>query len=108
MAFGNQVIGNVITNTGMPGVTIHNHAAPPGAPGINLNDTVIIGNFISGNAADGEDAATPGTTGINIFSIAPVYAIVILENTIVNEAIDVVMNTPGGMELHMNNLLGTG
>jgi parallel beta-helix repeat protein len=108
IAFGNQVIGNVITNNGLPGVTIHNHAAPPGAPGINLNDTVIIGNFISGNAADGEDAATPGTTGIDIFSIAPVYAIEILENTIVNEAIDVVMNTPGGMELHMNNLLGTG
>ena len=33
LAFGNKVIGNVMENNGLPGVTIHNHAAPPGAPG---------------------------------------------------------------------------
>lgn len=108
IAFGNKIVGNVITDNGLPGVTIHNHALVPGAPGINLNDTVIVGNYISGNAADGADAATSGPTGINIYSIAPVYGVIIAQNTIVNEAIDVVMNNPGSMEVHMNNLLGGG
>ena len=108
LTFGNRVIGNVIQNNGLPGVTIHNHAAPPGAPGVNLNGTVIMHNFISGNGADTADATTPGTAGINAFSIAPVYALEILENTIQNEADDVVMNNPGGMDLHLNNLLGSG
>jgi parallel beta-helix repeat protein len=108
LAFGNKIIGNVITNNGLPGVTIHNHALVPGAPGINLNDTVIVGNYISGNAADAADAATSGPTGINIYSVAPVYGVIISQNTIVNEAIDVVMNNPGSMEVHMNNLLGGG
>jgi hypothetical protein len=39
--------------------------------------------------------------------VAPVYATEILENTIQNEANDVVMNNPGA-DLHLNNLLGTG
>lgn len=108
LAYGNKVIGNILENNGLPGVALHNHAAPPGAPGINMNGTVIMHNVISGNGADTADAATPGTAGINIFSIAPVYATEILENTIENEALDVVMNNPGAMDLHLNNLLGGG
>jgi hypothetical protein len=108
MAFGNKVIGNVLENNGLPGVTIHNHAAPPGAPAANLNNNVIMGNYISGNGPDTEDAATPGSAGINVYSVGAVYQTQILENTIVNEAIDVVMNHPGGMDVHLNNLLGGG
>jgi parallel beta-helix repeat protein len=108
LAFGNKVIGNVITNNGLPGVAMHNHAAPPGTPAVNMNGNVIMHNFISGNGADTQDAATPGTTGINVFSIAPIYAMEISENTITNEAYDVVMNNPGAMDLHLNNLLGSG
>ena len=104
--FGNKVIGNTLLNNGLPGVTIHNHAAPPGAPGVNLNDNVIARNYISGNAADTEDAATSGTAGINIYSVAPVAGLVIEGNTIENEALDVVWNATGVLELHMNNLLG--
>ena len=104
----NKVIGNILENNGLPGVTIHNHAAPPTAPGVNLNDNVIMGNFISGNAADTADAATPGTAGINVYSVAAVYQTQILENTIQNEALDVVMNNPGAMDVHLNNLLGSG
>ena len=108
MNFGNRIIGNTLTNNGHPGVTMHNHAAPPGTPGVNLNDNVISGNLISGNGADSADASTSGSTGIDIYSVAPVYGTVIAQNTIVNEAVDVVMNNPGTMELHMNNLLGGG
>jgi hypothetical protein len=108
LAFGNKVIGNTIENNGLPGVAVHNHAAPPGAPGVNLNANVIIGNTISGNGADVQDSATPGTAGINIYSVAPVYLTEISENTIQNEALDVVMNHPGSMEVHLNNLLGGG
>jgi parallel beta-helix repeat protein len=107
-AFGNQVIGNVIQNNGLPGVTVHNHAAPPGAPGVNLNAIVVIGNYISGNGADTEDATTPGTAGINIYGVAGIFATEIMENTIENEAYDVVMNNPGSMDVHLNNLLGAG
>ncbi len=108
LAFGNEVIGNIIENNGLPGVTVHNHAAPPGAPGVNLNDLVIIGNFISGNGADTEDATTPGTAGINIYGVAAAGATEILGNTIENEALDIVMNNPGTMQAHLNNLLGGG
>jgi hypothetical protein len=107
-AFGNKVIGNVITNNGLPGVTVHNHASVPGAPGINLNDLMIVGNYISGNAADTEDAATSGPTGINIYGVAPIYGTIIAQNTIVDEAVDVAMNNPGAMDVHMNNLMGGG
>jgi Right handed beta helix region len=106
-SFGNKVIGNVLRNNGLPGVTVHNHAAPPGTPGINLNDTVIVGNTISGNAADTGDAATPGSTGINIYSLAPVHGTIIAGNTIENETDAVVINTQGSIEMHLNNLLGS-
>jgi len=106
-SFGNKVIGNVLRNNGLPGVTMHNHAAPPGTPGIDLNDDIIVGNIISGNAADTGDAATPGSTGINIYSLVPVHGLIIAGNTIENEVDAVVINTPGSIEVHLNNLLGS-
>ena len=105
LALSNKIIGNTILNNGLPGVAMHNHAAPPGTPAPNMNGNVVLGNYISGNGADTEDAATPGTAGINVYSVAPVYATQILENTIANESIGVVMNHPGGMDMHLNNLL---
>ncbi|HEY1501732.1 MAG TPA: right-handed parallel beta-helix repeat-containing protein [Acidobacteriaceae bacterium] len=104
-ASGNVVIHNVLRNNGLPGVTMHNHAsAPAPAPGVNLNDNVIVGNHISGNAADTEDAATPGTTGVNIFSTAPITGTVVAENDFDNEAIDVAFNAPGGqVNVHFND-----
>ena len=62
---------------------MHNHAAPPGAPQVNLNAIVIIGNYISGNGSDTQDAATPGTAGINIYGVAGIWATEILQNTVV-------------------------
>ena len=104
-AFGNKVVSNTLRNNGLPGVTVHNHAAPPGAPGINLNDIVIIGNTISGNAADTADASTPGTAGINIYGVGPIYGLMITGNTIEGEANGVVINAPGSMDVHLNNFM---
>jgi len=104
-ASGNTVIDNDIFNNGLPGVTMHNHAsAPAPAPPINLNNNVIVGNHISGNAADTEDAATSGPTGINLYSTAPVTGTVISGNDIDNESIAVAFKAPGGqLNVHFND-----
>ncbi len=104
MTYGNVVVNNKLTRNGLPGVTMHNHASPPMTPAVNLNDNVIAGNQISGNAADTDDAFTPGPTGINIFSVAPVTGLVIAGNDIDDEAIAVAVNTPSLVELHLNDL----
>lgn len=105
--YGNVVVNNTLTNNGLPGVAMHNHAAPPNAPPVNLNDNMIVGNVISGNAADTDDAATPGTTGINIFSIAPVTGTIIAGNKISNEQINIAVNTPSADVLaRLNDLSG--
>ena len=105
--YGNVVINNTLTGNGLPGVAMHNHASIPGAPPVNLNDNMIVGNTISGNLADTDDAATPGTTGINIFSLAPVTGTIITQNKITNEQFDVVINTPAADALTtLNDLQG--
>jgi hypothetical protein len=108
---GNVVIHNVLTNNGLPGVTMHNHAASPFAPPVNMNDNVIVGNRISGNGADTEDAATSGPTGINLYSVAPVWGTVISQNIIDQEAVDITFKAPEGqVNAHFNNFgrLATG
>ena len=102
---GNVVADNDLHNNGLPGVTMHNHAAAPApAPPVNMNDNLIVGNRISGNGRDTEDAATSGPTGINIFSVAPVTGTVISQNVIEDEAIDVAFNAPvGQLNAHLND-----
>jgi nitrous oxidase accessory protein NosD len=119
-ATGNVVIDNDLHNNGLPGVTMHNHAAAPApAPPVNLNDNVIVGNRISGNGTDTEDAATSGPTGVNVFSVAPITGTVISQNVFDDEAIDIAFNAPvGQLNVHLNdfdskgigidNHLGTG
>jgi parallel beta-helix repeat protein len=116
-ASGNLVINNRLRGNGLPGVTMHNHAAPgvngvpPGAPEPNFNDNVILGNDISANAQDFEDAATSGPTGINIFSVAPMRGTIISQNVIHQEALDIVIKVPAtgnvpAVQIHLNNLPG--
>jgi parallel beta-helix repeat protein len=98
---GNVVIGNKLFNNGLPGVALHSHT-----PGQNLNNNSIIANEISGNHADTDDAATPGPTGINIFGVSPIVGTTISQNVIKNEAVDVAINTPSRVAVHLNSLLG--
>jgi len=116
-AYGNVVVNNRLTNNGLPGVTMHNHAAPgvngvpAGAPAVMFDDNLIVGNTISGNAADTADAATAGPTGINIFSLAPMKGTIISGNIIDDEAVDIAIKIPGTagqappVQIHLNNLL---
>ena len=110
-AAGNVVIDNDLHNNGLPGVTMHNHAAAPApAPPVNMNDNVIVGNRISGNGEDTLDAATSGPTGINLFSMAPVTGTVVSQNVFDDESIDIAFNAPAGqINAHLNDFdRGTG
>ncbi|MGA2881962.1 MAG: NosD domain-containing protein [Bryobacteraceae bacterium] len=101
--YGNVVVNNLLMGNGLPGVAMHNHAAPPGAPAADLDDNVIIGNTISQNGADTEDTATSGPTGINIHSIAAVNGTVISQNLISQESIAVAFTAPGELTASLNN-----
>lgn len=102
---GNVVVGNVLVDNGLPGITMHNHAAAPlPAPQVNMNDNVFVDNQISGNGRDTLDAATSGPTGINIFSVAPISGTVVAQNVIEHESIDVAFNAPTGqLNAHFND-----
>ena len=100
--YANVVLDNTATGNGLPGVTIHAHT-----PGQNFNNNVIIGNQISGNGADSEDAFTPGPAGINFLSVSPVTGTVISGNTISQETDAVVWHAPGVALVNRNTLTGT-
>jgi Periplasmic copper-binding protein (NosD) len=94
----NVISYNQLSDNGLPGVTFHSHQ-----PGDTLTDNVILGNRISGNGPDTEDAATPGPTGINLFGVSAITGTVISGNKISNEAYQVVVNTPAEVDLHLND-----
>lgn len=102
---GNVVIRNRLTGNGLPGVAFHLHTANSGQ---NVNDNLVVGNYIAGNGADTADAATPGPSGINVFGVAPIIGTVIADNVIKYEAVDIAVNTvsPAVVDAHLNDLLG--
>lgn len=107
---GNVIVGNILTNNGLGGVALHTHVGPAfGLPADNMSYNQIIGNTIAGNLADADDTATPGRVGININSGgggSPVIGTEISENVIRDEDIDVAVNTPTEVDVHLNDLLG--
>jgi hypothetical protein len=99
----NLITGNRIIGNGLPGVAMHGHS------GFEiLNNNVITGNYISGNGADTADAATPGPTGINVYSAGAITGTVISQNVIKDEADDIVAHTSGAVAANQNNLNGGG
>jgi hypothetical protein len=74
----------------------------------NLNNNEITSNYISCNGADTADAATPGPTGINVYSAGAVTGTVISQNVIKSEAVDIAVHTAALVNAHLNNLNGGG
>jgi Right handed beta helix region len=109
-ASGNVIIRNKLTGNGLGGVALHTHVGPAfGAPADNMDGNKIIGNFIAGNLADQFDTATPGSVGININSGGggtPVHGTIISQNVIRDEDVDIAVNTPAEVDIHLNDLLG--
>lgn len=61
------------------------------------------------NGPDTADTATPGNVGININSGgggSPVHGTVISYNAISDEEVDIAINTPTEVDIHLNNLEG--
>ena len=105
MTYGNSVVHNRLVNNGLPGVAVHNHAPVPPPAGPNVDDNTIIGNFIAGNGPD-SDVPTTVPTGIAILGASPVTGLVIADNVIVDEDIDVAVNSASSIDLHLNDLNG--
>jgi len=107
---GNVIIRNVLIGNGLGGVAMHTHVGPAfGLPADNFYGNVIIGNYIAKNLPDQGDTATPGNVGININSGrggSPVYGTVISYNVIRDEDIDIAVNTPAEVDIHLNDLGG--
>ncbi|HEY1579620.1 MAG TPA: right-handed parallel beta-helix repeat-containing protein [Terracidiphilus sp.] len=106
----NVIVHNRLIGNGIGGVALHSHVGPNfGLPADNMNGNQIIGNYIAKNLADVDDTATGGRVGININSGGggtPVQGTIIAQNTIIDEDIDVAVNTPALVTVHQNNLLG--
>jgi hypothetical protein len=106
----NVIIGNRLTGNGLGGVTLHTHVGPAfHAPPDNMDGNMIIENVIAGNLADTFDTATPGRVGININSGGggtPVRGTVISRNIIRDEDVDIAINTPAQVDIHLNDLMG--
>jgi Right handed beta helix region len=107
---GNVIIRNKLTGNGLGGVALHTHVGPAfGHPADDMSGNKIIGNFIAGNLADQADTATPGPVGININSGdggSPVLGTVISQNVIRDEDVDIAVNTPAEVDIHLNDLRG--
>jgi hypothetical protein len=103
--FGNVVIANRLTGNGLPGVAMHQHTPNTLQ---NLNDNLIVGNYIAGNAGD-SDVPTTVLTGISLLGTAPVSGTVITLNEFARESIDIAINNAGGkVDVHLNSLNGSG
>lgn len=100
---GNVVVGNTLTDNGLPGVAMHGHA-----PGQEMSDNLIVDNMLANNAQDTGDAATPGPTGINLFSVSPNRGTVVALNNFDKEQVDIAAHHPGEIFATLNNLTAYG
>ncbi len=96
---GNVVVGNIVVDNNLPGVALHGHT-----PGQGLNDNMIVDNAMANNAADTQDAFTPGPTGVNVFGVSPSSGTVVALNTFDKEQVDIAARIPGEVFATLNNL----
>jgi hypothetical protein len=91
-------------------VALHSHVGPNfHLPADNMDGNVITDNYIAKNLADVDDTSTGGTVGININSGGggtPINGTIISHNVITDEDIDVAVNTPAWVNIHLNDLRG--
>lgn len=100
-AYGNVVVNNYLNKNGLPGIAMHAHV-----PGQNMTNNMLVGNTIVDNGPDTADAATPGPTGINLYSAGPNAGNIISGNTIQRETDDVAISDAALVIVGFNNLLG--
>jgi parallel beta-helix repeat protein len=104
--WGNVVEGNISVGNALPGVSMHSHS-----PLQNLNDNLIVGNFLARNGPD-SDPGVAVPVGIDVFAdeaaggADPITGTVITRNIIKGEGIDIVVATSGGVTAHFNDLFG--
>jgi hypothetical protein len=77
-------------------------------PGQNVTDNMLVGNTLANNGADTADAATPGPTGINLYSAGPNTGNMVSANSIQQETDDVAVSIPSPVVVEFNNLSGRG
>lgn len=99
--YGNVVVENYLARNGHPGISMHAHV-----PGQNVTDNMLVGNTLVNNGADTADAATPGPTGINLYSAGPNTGNTVSANTIEQETDDVAVSVPSPVVVEFNNLSG--
>jgi len=107
-SYANSVVGNRLIGNSMSGIAIHNQArfSDSGAPpNPDVNNNVLVGNYVAGNGPD-PDAPTTVPTGISIFGVTPIVDTVIADNVIVDEDIDLAMNSASTLNIHLNAFLG--
>ncbi len=102
-AYGNVVVNNFVSKNGLPGIAMHAHT-----PGQNLNDNMIIGNIVVANGPDTADAATPGTAGINIYSVTPATGNTVSGNAILGQDNAVVFKSGALLNVQFNDFLSRG
>jgi parallel beta-helix repeat protein len=109
--YSNVVVGNTLTNNGLPGVAMHNHVP---SQNIKLDDNVVTGNYIAGNGPDTavETGAALVPTGISMLGMSLIQGTVITGNVIAYEttaiAINNAQNKNAVVDAHLNDLDGIG
>jgi parallel beta-helix repeat protein len=101
MSYGNVVVENLVSGNGQPGIALHSHT-----PDQKLTDNMIVGNTSTGNAADSADATTPGSTGINLYSLTAQTGNIVEGNTVTGETYGVAVKDPAPVQVEFNSFAG--